>query len=65
LSLRTTSNSAGSRSLGAAGTLRVEFSGESVVLETGDSCSCHADAPHRFDNSRGKTRALLYLVVER
>jgi transcriptional regulator with XRE-family HTH domain len=49
----------------AAGTLRVELGGESVVLETGDSCSCRADAPHLFDNSRGKTRALLYLVVER
>jgi transcriptional regulator with XRE-family HTH domain len=48
----------------AAGRLRVELGNEVVSLQTGDSCSCRADVPHRFDNSRGKVKALIYLVVE-
>jgi hypothetical protein len=36
-----------------------------VMLEAGDSCTCLADTPHRFDNSEGDVEALIYIVVER
>jgi transcriptional regulator with XRE-family HTH domain len=48
----------------AAGSIRAEFGNEAVTLETGDSCTCYADAVHRFDNRRGKIEALIYVVVE-
>jgi transcriptional regulator with XRE-family HTH domain len=48
----------------AAGSIRAEFGSEAVTLEAGDSCTCYADAVHRFDNSGGKIEALIYIVVE-
>ena len=48
-----------------AGRIRLVYGTEAVMLETGDSCTCVADAPHRFDNREGKVEALIYLVVER
>jgi transcriptional regulator with XRE-family HTH domain len=48
----------------AAGCIRVEFGNETVTLDTGDSCTCFADAVHRFDNRGGKLAALIYIVVE-
>jgi transcriptional regulator with XRE-family HTH domain len=48
----------------AAGSIRAEFGNEAVTLEAGDSCTCFADAVHRFDNRRGKIEALIYVVVE-
>jgi mannose-6-phosphate isomerase-like protein (cupin superfamily) len=48
----------------AAGSLRVTLGTEAVVLQTGDSCTCVADAPHGFDNSDGTVEARLYIVVE-
>jgi transcriptional regulator with XRE-family HTH domain len=47
-----------------AGAIRISFGNESVALESGDSCSCYADAPHQFDNSDGAVEALIYLIVE-
>jgi transcriptional regulator with XRE-family HTH domain len=49
----------------AAGNIRLVFGTEEAGLETGDFCSCFADAPHQFDNSKGKVEALIYIVVER
>jgi transcriptional regulator with XRE-family HTH domain len=48
----------------ATGTVTVTVGGESVRLVEGDSCTCHADAPHAFDNRDGKVEALLYVVIE-
>jgi transcriptional regulator with XRE-family HTH domain len=48
----------------AGGRLRVVLGDEEVRLEAGDSCSCHADAPHLFDNADGDEAALIYLVSE-
>jgi len=48
----------------ASGTLRVVLGDEEVRLEAGDSCSCHADADHLFDNADGSEAALIYLVSE-
>jgi len=48
----------------AAGSIRAEFGNEAVTLEAGDSCTCYADAVHRFDNRGGKIEALIYVVVE-
>lgn len=48
----------------AAGNIRAEFGNEAVTLEAGDSCTCYADAVHRFDNRGGKIEALIYVVVE-
>jgi transcriptional regulator with XRE-family HTH domain len=48
----------------AAGRIRAIFGAEAVVLETGDCCTCFADAPHSFDNSEGEVEALIYIVVE-
>jgi transcriptional regulator with XRE-family HTH domain len=49
----------------ASGSVRAVFGNEVVSLEAGDSCSCDADSPHRFDNSGGDVEALIYIVVER
>jgi transcriptional regulator with XRE-family HTH domain len=49
----------------AAGSIRAVFGTEAVMLEAGDSCTCLADTPHRFDNSEGDVEALIYIVVER
>jgi len=49
----------------AGGTIRAVFGSEAVMLETGDSCTCLADAPHLFDNRAGDVEALIYIVVER
>jgi transcriptional regulator with XRE-family HTH domain len=49
----------------AAGSIRAVFGSEAVTLEAGDSCTCFADAAHRFDNREGKVEALIYIVVER
>jgi transcriptional regulator with XRE-family HTH domain len=48
----------------AVGSIRAEFGNEAVTLEAGDSCTCYADAVHRFDNRAGKVDALIYVVVE-
>jgi transcriptional regulator with XRE-family HTH domain len=48
----------------AVGSIRAEFGNEAVTLEAGDSCTCYADAVHRFDNRGGKVDALIYVVVE-
>jgi transcriptional regulator with XRE-family HTH domain len=48
----------------AAGAVRVTVGDEAVSLMAGDSCSCFADAMHLFDNARGDTEALIYLVLE-
>jgi transcriptional regulator with XRE-family HTH domain len=49
----------------AAGSIRALFGTDAVMLETGDSCTCLADAPHCFDNREGDVEALIYIVVER
>ncbi|MCK9914555.1 XRE family transcriptional regulator [Microbacteriaceae bacterium K1510] len=49
----------------ASGSMRAIFGSEAVTLDAGDSCSCHADAPHQFDNSNSDVEALIYIVVER
>jgi transcriptional regulator with XRE-family HTH domain len=48
----------------AAGRIDVTFGADQMTLETGDSCSYLADAPHRFDNRDGDAEALIYIVVE-
>jgi transcriptional regulator with XRE-family HTH domain len=48
----------------ASGALRIVLGDEEVRLAAGDSCSCHADATHLFDNADGDAAALLYLVSE-
>ena len=48
----------------AAGALAISVGDETVRLEAGDSCSCHADASHFFDNADGDVEALVYLVIE-
>jgi transcriptional regulator with XRE-family HTH domain len=48
----------------AAGSVRAVFGSEAVTLEAGDSCTCFADAAHRFDNREGKVEAHIYIVVE-
>jgi transcriptional regulator with XRE-family HTH domain len=48
----------------AAGRIEVTFGADQMMLEAGDSCSCLADAPHRFDNRSGDAEALIYIVVE-
>jgi transcriptional regulator with XRE-family HTH domain len=48
----------------ASGALRVVLGDEEVRLAAGDSCSCHADAEHLFDNADGDEDALLYIVSE-
>ncbi len=48
----------------ASGAVRVVVGEEAVMLAAGDSCSCHADARHLFDNADGDVEALLYLVIE-
>lgn len=49
----------------ASGNIRAIFGSDAVTLDAGDSCSCHADTPHQFDNSAGEVEALIYIVVER
>jgi len=49
----------------AKGSVRAVFGGESEMLSAGDSCSCHADIPHFFDNRAGAGEALIYIVVEK
>jgi len=49
----------------AKGSVRAIFGDESETLSTGDSCSCHADIPHYFDNRAGTSEAVIYIVVER
>jgi transcriptional regulator with XRE-family HTH domain len=48
----------------ASGKVRVTLGNDVAELEAGDTCSCFADAPHRFDNSGGKVPAELIIVVE-
>jgi mannose-6-phosphate isomerase-like protein (cupin superfamily) len=48
----------------ARGQLRIVCGEDQVLLEAGDSCSCHTDVPHAFDNRQGKAEALLYIVTE-
>jgi transcriptional regulator with XRE-family HTH domain len=48
----------------AAGSIRAEFGEDEASLEAGDCCTCLADAPHLFDNSKGKVAAQVYIVVE-
>lgn len=48
----------------AAGSIRVIFGAEAVALEAGDSCTCLADAPHRFDNRESDAEASILIVVE-
>ena len=48
----------------ASGALRIVLGDEEVRLAAGDSCSCHADAPHLFDNVTSDEAALIYLVSE-
>ena len=48
----------------AAGRIQATFGAEAVTLETGDCCTCFADAPHSFDNREGDVEALIYIVVE-
>jgi transcriptional regulator with XRE-family HTH domain len=49
----------------AAGRLGVVFGSDRAVLETGDCCTCIADAPHFFDNRESDVEALIYIIVER
>lgn len=49
----------------ASGSIHAIFGSEAVTLDAGDSCSCHADASHQFDNSASDVEALIYIVVER
>ncbi len=48
----------------AAGAVQVLVGDERVTLAAGDSCSCHTDARHLFDNAAGDVEALLYVVIE-
>ena len=48
----------------ASGALRIVLGDEEVRLTAGDSCSCHADAEHLFDNADGDEDARLYIVSE-
>jgi transcriptional regulator with XRE-family HTH domain len=48
----------------AAGNILAVFGTDAVMLEAGDSCSCVADTPHRFDNRESDVEALVYIVVE-
>jgi transcriptional regulator with XRE-family HTH domain len=48
----------------AAGAVRVVVGDEAVTLAAGDSCSCHADAKHLFDNADADVEAQLYVVIE-
>jgi transcriptional regulator with XRE-family HTH domain len=48
----------------ASGSVKVIVGEEAVTLTAGDSCSCHADARHQFDNADGAVEALLYVVIE-
>jgi transcriptional regulator with XRE-family HTH domain len=48
----------------ATGATRVVVGGDEVTLAAGDSCSCHADAKHLFDNMNGDIEAILYVVIE-
>ena len=48
----------------ASGAVRVVVGEEAVTLAAGDSCSCHADVRHLFDNAEGDAEALLYVVIE-
>ena len=47
-----------------SGAIRVVFGDDALHLKAGDSCSCVADAPHRFDNTDGNQEALMYLIIE-
>jgi transcriptional regulator with XRE-family HTH domain len=47
----------------AVGSILVTLGTEAVTLEAGDSCTCQADRPHRFDNQTDAA-ALIYLVIE-
>jgi len=49
----------------AAGNVRAVIGTETVMLESGDSCTCRTDVPHRFDNREGAEEAMIYIVVER
>jgi mannose-6-phosphate isomerase-like protein (cupin superfamily) len=49
----------------AAGSIRAVFGTDAVALDAGDSCTCLADTPHRFDNRDGDVEALIYIVLER
>jgi quercetin dioxygenase-like cupin family protein len=49
----------------AAGAVRVVVGDRVASLQAGDSCSCHVDAVHLFDNAGGDVDALIYLVRER
>jgi len=49
----------------AAGSIRAVLGTDAVMLEAGDSCTCLADTPHRFDNRESEVEALIYIVVER
>jgi transcriptional regulator with XRE-family HTH domain len=49
----------------AGGRIRVTFEPDIADLETGDCCTCVADAPHAFDNRENGLEALIYIVVER
>jgi mannose-6-phosphate isomerase-like protein (cupin superfamily) len=49
----------------AAGQFRAVFGSDAVFLETGDCCTCIADAPHLFDNRESDVEAMIYIVVER
>lgn len=49
----------------ATGRIRLVFGAEVAFLETGDWCTCIADAAHAFDNSEGEVEALIYIIVER
>lgn len=49
----------------ATGRIRLVFGSDAAFLETGDCCTCIADAPHAFDNREGEVEALIYIVVER
>jgi hypothetical protein len=40
-----------------AGALRVVSGDEAARLEAGDSCTCLAEAPHRFDSRDGDVEA--------
>jgi transcriptional regulator with XRE-family HTH domain len=49
----------------AAGGVRAVFGTDAAMLEAGDFCTCLADARHHFDNSKGRVKALLFVVLER
>jgi mannose-6-phosphate isomerase-like protein (cupin superfamily) len=48
----------------AQGSIRVVLGTDAAMLQTGDSCTCLADAPHAFDNRKGDIEALIYVVIE-